>query len=407
MPATGSTQLTNEIKPAYDADFYMQGQSQVYFDQFADLKEAPNGQKGISYNWPIVESAAPSPNQLDEYEDVATQQMRANEISVTLGEYGSALEVTKFSVATSYADVCKQAALVNGYNLAESFDFVARAAMGQGSRQFFQNGRTARSAIVGMSTAADRVTVAFIELLTTLARTIKMPLYEDGCVCTAVHPFVFYDLLQASDVRNMAINNAYSEILFNGEIGYWAGLRIIVSAGAKAFWGAGGVDAVSSLVTTTAAAIAVGDSNVKLTSVTSLLVGDWLAVIDAAETGNTWSDTNELFRVTTVGTSGSGGTGVDGFCLDPGPGDSGGFRYAHASGKVANNNNSVYPIPIFGPNSVTKGYSSFTGPYGETIVSGPIDRLQRFLTFGWYAIVGYSRTRSGWLMRGEVGSSQS
>lgn len=407
MPATGSTQLTNEIKPAYDEAFYMQGQSKVYWDQFADLKEAPNGQHGNSYNWPIVESGAPAPNTLDEYEDVATQQMRVNEISVSLGEYGSAIEVTKFSVATSYADVCKQAALVNGYNLAESFDFVARATFGQGGRQFMQNSRTARSQFSGQDTAADRITTSFIELLTLLARTIKMPLYEDDCVMTCMHPFVFYDLLQASDVRNIAINNAYSEILFNGEIGYWAGLRIVVSAGAKAFWGAGAARPSAALDTTLAAAAAVGDTNIKVASVTGLAVGHWLAIKDAEETGNTWSDTNELFRITTVGTAGAGGTGVDGFCLDPGPGDGGGLRYAHASGKTVTNDQSVYPIPVFGPNSVTKGYSSFTGPYGETIVSGPIDRLQRFLTFGWYAIVGYARTRSGWLMRGEVGSSQS
>ena len=406
MPVTGSAQLTNEIKPIYDEAFYMQGQSQVYWDQFADLKMQMGGERGNSYNFPIVESGQPNAATLDELEDVSAQRMSVNEISISISEYGGALEVTKYAVATSYADVCKQAAMVNGYNLAESFDYIARAVYGQGSRVIYQNARTARSGFAGISTAADRITTAYIELLTMLVRAIKMPLYEDNCVCTVMHPFVFYDLLQASDVRNMAINNAYSEILFNGEMGYWGALRIIVSANAKGFWGQGAT-AASSLATTLAASAIPGDSNIKLTSVTNLVAGMWLSIQDATETGNTWSDTNELFRVTTVGTSGAGGTGVDGFALDPGPGDAGGLRFAHASGKTVNNGNSVYPIPVFGPNSVSKVASDFTGPYGETIVSGPTDRLGRFLTFAWYALVGYARTRQAWLMRGEVGSSQS
>ena len=134
----------------------MQGQNQVYFDQFADLRIQMGGERGNTYNFPIIESGQPTPTPLDEYEDVATQQMRANEISVSLAEYGSALEVTKFSVATSYADVCKQAANINGYQMAESFDWIARAVMGQGGRVFPQNNRATRAVVSGQDTAADR-----------------------------------------------------------------------------------------------------------------------------------------------------------------------------------------------------------------------------------------------------------
>lgn len=406
MPTTGTSALSNEVKALYDGEFLMQGQSMVYHDQFCDLRMQMNGQRGNTYNFPILESGQPNYTALDELEDVSAQQMRANEIVVTLAEYGGAVEITKFVAATSYVDVAKQAAYVNGYNVAESFDYVARATFGQGSRVFRQNSRATRSVFAGKSTSADRITPAFLEKLTLLARTLKMPLYDDGCVATVIHPFVFYDLLQASDVRNMAINNAYSEILFNGEIAYWSGARIIVSANAKAFWGAGAVDASNTCVTTLSTASAVADTNIKVASVTTFVAGQWVSILDGAESGNTWYDTNELFQVTTVGTAGAGGTGLDGFALDPGPGDGGGLRFAHASGITVNNNNSVYPLVFFGPNSVTKVASDFTGPYGETIVSGPHDRLLRFLCFAWYAIVGYSRTRNGWLLRGEVGASE-
>jgi hypothetical protein len=176
---------------------------------------------------------------------------------------------------------------------------------------------------------------------------------------------------------------------------------MIVTANAKGFWGAGAA-AATPVATTLGAAANPGDTTITVASGTGIAVGMWLAIQDAAEPGNTWSDSNELFMVTGVS-----GTSITGFALDPGPGDAAGLRFAHASGAAVTNANSVYPIPVFGPNSVTKAASDWTGPYGETVVTGPFDRLGRFLTFGWYGIEGYSRTRNAWLFRGEVGASQS
>jgi len=402
---TGTVALAPEVKAMYDADFYIQGQSVLYWDQFADLKgPIMNGQRGISQNFPIIESLQPNPVVLDELIDVAPQQMRGSEVVVTLSEYGNCIEVTKFLVATAYADVYKQAAYINGYNLAESYDYIARAVFGQGSRVWFQNKHTARNQYAGQTVTADQMTIRFIELLSLVAaRSAKMPLYEDGAVATALHPFVFYDLMQDTTNGGLRTMSQYShpELLFNGELAYWGGLRMIVTANAKGFWGAGAAVA-SPVATTLSAAANPGDTSITVASATNITVGSWLAIQDATEPGNTWSDSNELFMVTGVA-----GSVITGFALDPGPGDAAGLRFAHASGAAVNNANSVYPVPVFGPNSVTKAASDWTGPYGETVVTGPFDRLGRFLTFGWYGIEGYSRTRNAWLFRGEVGASQS
>src|SRR5215831_11616792 len=113
---TGTVALAPEVKAMYDADFYLQGQSMVYWDQFADLKgPVMNGQRGISQNFPIIENMPPNFTVLDELIDAAPNQMRGSEVVVTLSEFGGAIEVTKFLVATAYADVYKQAAYVNGY----------------------------------------------------------------------------------------------------------------------------------------------------------------------------------------------------------------------------------------------------------------------------------------------------
>src|SRR5439155_7833740 len=185
MATTGTVALAPEVKAMYDADFYIQGQSMVFWDQLADLKgPIMNGQRGISQNFPIVESNQPNYTALDELTDVSATQMRANEVVVTLSEYGGAIEVTKFLVATAYADVYKQAAYVNGYNLADALDYVVRAVAGQGSRVMYQNSRTARNLFAGPSTAADTAGVKFIELLAIFARSVKMPLYGDNAART-------------------------------------------------------------------------------------------------------------------------------------------------------------------------------------------------------------------------------
>ena len=197
---------------------------------------------------------------------------------------------------------------------------------------------------------------------------------------------------------------SHPEILFNGELAYWAGMRIIVSANAKGFWGAGAVNASASGNLTLTSPINVGDATINLSAATNLAIGQWISVQDGQETGNTWYDTNELMRITGIASN-----AITGFMLDPGPGDAGGARFAHASGgggAIVTNRYSAFPIVVLGPNSITKAASSWTGPYGETVVTGPFDRLGRFLTFGWYLIAGYARTRNAWLLRGECGSSQ-
>ena len=398
MAITGTAELSNEVKTVYDADYMIAGQSTVYWDQLCDPRQVDEGRKSNTYTWPILENTIPNTTPLTEKTEVVSQTLSANEISVTIQEFGGAIEVTRFLAATAYVDVYQQAAYANGYNMAETFDYLARAVFGQGSRRFFPSGVTARSTLAGKSNSAHRISAALLELWSTFARTSRMPMYEDNTVVCPLHPFVYYDLLQATDIRQLA-QYQHPEILLNGEVAFWSSIRFLLTANAKAFFGAGAAPS-SAVATTLATAVDAGDATITVVSASNINVGDWLNVVDTAETGNTWYDTNELFYVTSTS-----GTDITGFGYEPGAGDAGGLRYAHVAGKAVTNNNTVYPLTMVGPKSVTKGYSSFTGPYGESIVTGPFDKLGRFLNFGWYALMGYTRTRNSWIQRGEVGSS--
>lgn len=404
-PIAGGTStsalLSNEVKALYDADYVIAGQSNVYFDQFANLRMVMNGQRGNTYNFPIVESLQPTPTVLDELTDVTPQKMNVNEIVITLAEYGGAVEVTRFLAATSYADVYEQAAYNNGYSMAESVDMVVRAVAGQGSNAFFPTAtHNTRVTLAGQTTAADRLNGTFIQFLSVLAaRSLKMPLYEDGSVCAVIHPFQLFDLLQDTNIVATA-QRLTPEIFFNGEVAYWAGMRLIVSGNAKGWYG-GGAALASAFSTTLSAAASPGATTLSVPSTANLVAGQWIAIQDATEPGNTWSDTNELFYVTSFVAN----TSITGFTLDSGPGDTGGIRYSHPVGTAVVNNNSAWPVTVLGPMSITKAASDLTGPYGETVIAGPYDRLGRFLALGWYLIAGYGRTRNRWLLRGETGTA--
>lgn len=404
MAATGTAQIANEVKPDYHNAYLIAAQSLLYFDQLTYPRSTTQSRRGSSVNFPIVESQQPATSTLDELADVVPVAMNINEIVVTLQEYGNAVQVTRLAASVSYADVYKQAAEINGYNLAESIDYIVRSVIGQGQNVVYQNARASRATLNGITTAADRMTAPFISKLQAFVEATNMPKYMDGATCAVMHPWPFYDFQQ--DPQTVAMSQySHPELLFNGELAYWNGMRFVKASGQKVFWGAGGARS-SSLSTTTAAAINVGDTNIKLTSVTTVAVGDILNIIDTAETGNTWTNTNEGFYVQAVGTAGAGGTGVTVMAITAGPGSNGGARYAHASGVTATNNAAVFPTNVLGPQSITKAYYENAGPYGETTITGPFDVLGRFLNFGWWALLGWQRTRERWLLRGETGSSQ-
>jgi N4-gp56 family major capsid protein len=410
MPATGTSALAAEVKPLYDADYLLASQSMIGLDQFTDLREVMGGQRGQSVNFPILENMQPATAALSELSDVQPVPMSASEVVVSLLEYGNAVQVTRFVKATAYPDVYEQAAQAVGNNQAESIDMILRPVFGQGTRVMLPSGVTSRAALA----ATNKLTGALMLRLTTLARGSKTPSFEDGFYGAVMHPNMHYDLLQDSVLQNLGAYQK-ADLLFNGEIGFWQGIRFVVLSNWKAFYGAGAAPP-SAAATTLAAAAAIGDgttapTTLKVTAVTNINIGDWLVVRDAAEPGNVWSDTNELVQVTSVGTAGAGGTGIGVTAYDPGPNNSGGLRYAHASGTAvitASNvggSANVYPLAIFGPQSITKAASSETGPYGVATVTGPFDVLGRFVNHGWYMIGGWGRTTERWLWRLETGGT--
>src|SRR5215212_8557612 len=99
MATTGTGALSSQVQTIYDADFWIESQKHLYFDQLAATRIETGGVKGNIYKFPLMASNQPNSPPLDELTDVVPQPLNGTEISIQLFEYGDAVEVTRFLAA--------------------------------------------------------------------------------------------------------------------------------------------------------------------------------------------------------------------------------------------------------------------------------------------------------------------
>jgi hypothetical protein len=134
-------------------------------------------------------------------------------------------------------------------------------------------------------------------------------------------------------------------------------------------------------------------------------VGDYitLGTLEAAVTSTETSSAAVKRLETVLIISVSGTTlGVAGMGYASAAAQTPGLKYDHPTGESVIEAALVAAIPIFGPSSVMKAYAVPIGPFGQAVVSGPFDTLQRFHNVGWKATVGWAKTMGLWTVRLEV-----
>lgn len=387
MTVTTSTSLADSVKPYYDADYELACQSRLYWAQMTYDKVGKGLERGSTLEFVIYSRLDPATTALTETADVTPVEMSDAAVSVTLTEYGNAVQQSMFLRATAYTDVEKAAAEAIGYNAGESIDMIIRNLANAGSRVLYAAG-AARNTLQ----AANKATVAFFHNLRRVAAYGRTPSFSDGSYVTVVHSNLEYDLINDQIIERLS---TYSDpsIILNGEIGKISGIRLLQSiTGGKVFWGAG-VAAVAA--TTLNGAITAGATTATLTTDAGLAVGDRI-VLGTIETGGTAQDTTEEVEILTLP-----GANVVTFRGDGNAENNLGCRYAHGNGAAVNKAANVYGVPVIGPKSICYAYSDVRGPHGEVVLSGPFDVLGRLYNTGWHLIGGWGRSTERWLLRGE------
>lgn len=210
--------------------------SQLYFDRVADVQPTRQSMPGSSVIFNLATELAVATTALTETADIDAVAMANSQVTVTLVEYGNAMNVTAKLRGTSMIDVMPAVANLLGYNAGRSIDTVVFNILVAGTN------------VVYGSTAVSRVTVgAAMTITSAKIRQILASLKEanvadfGGYYNAFIHPRVSYDLRSETGAAAWRDPHNYSQPgeIWNGEIGVYEGFRFIESPTVAPFVDAG------------------------------------------------------------------------------------------------------------------------------------------------------------------------
>src|SRR5512142_214008 len=245
----------------------------------------------------------------------------------------------------------------------ETIESLARQAATQGNVVRY-GGSTVASARSGMGAGTAGYNMS-LDVFTAARAQLGSWMQDDNLFVT-MDNWQYADLLNtASSVltNKMQYDGGADAALFRYELGTLAGIRIVVSPFAKAFYGAG--NANTSVVNTTIAASTgtnnsniAGASTIEVAANTNIVAGMWLT-LGTVQT-STESDATiitEIVQVSSVSTTtitvvgaGSGGT----------------LKYDHAVGATVKNPDTIHCAVFGGKDSMAVAFDGF-GRYGQII----------------------------------------
>ena len=417
---TGTTERANSIQAILTTRVEYEYARQRIWDQFSHVP--PEGVLGGVNSAQTVtirfqQRLSPKTDTINEKADITPERITDNVYSVTINEYGNAEQDTRFSELVTKGDVRNEKAEVMAENMVSSMDRVAGRQYYQGNAVVLRpNGNTARSGLDATNDTlkASSVGMGYVNRATAILRGARAPGFRtDGKgqqqYATVVHTGLAQDLPEMSGFLPALQYKDNVDTLFNGEMGNTRGLSWTESPQGKLYLGAG---ATAQAATTLNGAVTAGATSIIVTSAAGLSVGDiiTLGTLEDGATVTTETDTdgsptpmtNENVLITAV--SGTTLT-IAGLGYVSGDVSTPGLKYNHANAAAVTEAADVAAIPVFGPMSVMKAYSSEVGEFGKAVVSGPFDVLQRFANIGWYAVMGWARTSGLWTVRLEVATA--
>ncbi len=385
--------LSNATRTQYLADYLEAAMIERLYDQYA----APIGknmeelQKGSSVTVNFLADMTPGTSSISEVVDITAQTLGDATATLTPTSRAEALKASELLLIEAYTPYGASMYKKVGKNMMETVDLLAQAAAVKGDLVE----RAAARASLDAGTTSHRVSHSLFTKISAMIQTLKVPGFmgADGPVWAAtIHPYVFHDILQDSDVVENVGTYQRAGIHLNWELGRLGAFRFVVSPWAKVFGGAG-IDHADVCATTLSSAASALDKTITVTASTHIDSGEWIT-IGTEETGSTHYATNE--RVQVINESSAKVFNI------VGEGPNGGLRFDHASGTAVRNADSVYTIVVGGPMSLAKVYATSVGEYGQIIGPRKDGTVDQWTELGWKWYGGYGRIKESGIVRAEV-----
>ena len=201
---TGTSDISNLVKAAYDQYVRMALRSIPVMRALADVKPVQQAMPGSSVVFSIYSDLAAATSTLTETTDVSSIALgNPAQVTVTLNEYGSAVTTTKKLNLTSFNDVDAALADIIAYNAADSIDAVVAAVLTGGTNVIYGGNATTTNTI----DAADTISVADIRNAVTELRTNKALPRLGELYAAYLHP------RQAADLRAESGTGGFQDIV--------------------------------------------------------------------------------------------------------------------------------------------------------------------------------------------------
>ena len=201
---TGTSDISNLVKAAYDQYVRMALRSIPVMRSLADVKPVQQAMPGSSVVFSIYSDLAQATSTLTETLDVSSIALgNPSQVTVTLNEYGSAVTTTKKLNLTSFNDVDAALADIIAYNAADSIDSVVATVLTGGTNVIYGGNATTTNTI----DSADTISVADIRNAVTELRTNKALPRLGELYAAYLHP------RQAADLRAESGTGGFQDIV--------------------------------------------------------------------------------------------------------------------------------------------------------------------------------------------------
>lgn len=234
MTSTASVGLDQS---AYDRVAYFALRPELHYDQVADVQPTRQSMPGTAVIFTQIADMSVVTTAISESVDIDAVAISDANVTVTLVEYGNAVNTTKKLRATSYIEVNPVVGNLIGFNAGRSIDSVAEITVRGGSNVRYAGTGTARNTIVPTDTLkAANVRRARAEL----AGANVAP-NRGGFYTAFIHPDVTYDFTGETGAAAWRDPHTYSDPsnIWTAEIGAFEGFTFIETPRAPVFADAG------------------------------------------------------------------------------------------------------------------------------------------------------------------------
>ena len=221
---------TSLVQSAYDRLVEFALRAQPMIRSVADKRPARQAMPGSSVVLQIHNDLAQATSALTETTDPDSVAIPStSSVTVTLNEYGNAALVTRKLQLFSLADVDPAIANIVAFNMADSIDEVAQAALVGGSNIRYATGGASTPAARNQIAAEDIITAADIRFAIAKLRAGKAVPRKGSLFWCGIHPEVSHDLRAETGSGAWRLPHEYqsNEAIWAGEIGTFEGAYFV------------------------------------------------------------------------------------------------------------------------------------------------------------------------------------